>query len=108
MERLIDLRTGTLRIDDIFSELEDDPQESPKFSIRYKVEKAVPDDGQHASISVRMKPRTSGTSLGSFGRNGAPLALEPNGPSFEIKLDGSTLFYFIFIRLSIVNKNFRK
>ena len=101
MERLIDLRTGTQRIDDISSEQDDEAHESQKFSIRYKREKTLQDDGQRARISVRIKPRTSGTSLGSFGRNGAPFALETKGPSLEIKFDGSTLFDFIFIRLSM-------
>ena len=90
MARLIDLRTGTQRIDDISSEQDDEAyDESQKFSIRYKREKTLEDDGQHARISVRIKPRTSGTSLGSFGRNGAPLALETKGPSLEIKFDGA-------------------
>ena len=105
---MIDLRTGTQRIDDLSSEREDEAHELPKFSIRYKREKTLQDDGQHAIISVRIKLRTSGTSLGSFGQNGAHLALETKGPSLEIKLDGSTLFDFIFIRLSVVNRNLRK
>ena len=50
MERLIDLLSGTQRIDDISSEREDEAHELQKFSIRYKREQAQSGKGLAAKF----------------------------------------------------------